>query len=281
MRTCMVVSFFLCLTNVVWGATGNQVLQFDVSGVLNSDVVVNRVRAHVDTSQQPIDSPAFGQTNFSFLTQTAAAVALGGNGNGLPDDAFFPANQDHPEVQLHWRNYDYGNNARRLSRPGQFIVDVPNLNYESLHLFAVSGQGSSDFRVHFRYEDGVFVSNRRQVPDWFDDPVATSERYFLANGMDRSKANASFVQNVNDTGLFGFSFPLDSSRVLNSFVVDVTRVPNGVIAGIPYEGAFSFFGATGVAVPEPSTSLMVFLVGILFSRVRIPTTRASRTCMFR
>ncbi len=257
----------LSLANAASGAVDSTVVQVDFSELLNSDVIVNRRRGGTDITQSPIDSPAFAQTNFSLLTQSAAEAFLPASPDGLPDDGFFPANSFHPNVQLNYRNGDSGNNARRLSRPGQFFVPVPSGAYDDIHLFATSGQGASEFQVLLTYLDGTVSAGPFEVPDWFSDPRPEPSRYFLVNGLDRAKSNASSFQDVNSTAIFGFHLPLDRSRVLNGLTVNVTSVPAGNFSGIPFRGAISFFGVTAIAavVPEPTTGMLALLSGALLT----------------
>ena len=243
------------------------VVQVDVTSLFNSDVIINVNLQGLDTSQSPVDTPSFGASNNALLTQQAA-VAIGLNDpDGLPNNGFFAANANHPDVQFAYPNSGDGNNSRRLNEPGVFNVTTPQHQYSQMHLFATSGQGESTFAVRWDYADGNVWTNSIVVPRWFDDPAATADRYFLVNGLDRAKVNATGAQNSNDAAIFGFRLLPDPLRTLTGFAVSVTDVP----AGDNFRGAFVFFGATGVTapIPEPRTAVLVALCCALFLRRRV------------
>lgn len=250
------------------GGYGQGVVYFEVTGLFNADVILNRQGDSVDRTQSPIDTSAFAQSNSVFLTQGAASLFSDSSPDGLPDDGFFPATPFHPEIQLAYRDEDSGVNARSVREPASFTIDVPNTRYEEIHLFATTGQGSSSFRVRLDYDDGNVVSDTQQVPDWFEDPAETPERYQLIDGRDRIGVDGAGFQDVNSAAIFGYRFELDPTRTLKSFVIAVTEVPGGDINGIPFTGAFNFFGASGVLLPEPSTATLVGMLAIAFAARR-------------
>src|SRR5262249_53266764 len=120
-------------------------VQFDVSSVLNADVVLNKpAGGAIDTTQ----SPVYRNTrngNWSLLTQSSAHVLAppGSSPDGLPDNGFIAANAFHPDVQLAVNNASNGLNARRADIDGLvlpvsqfgFTLGVPQNSYQEVHVF--------------------------------------------------------------------------------------------------------------------------------------------------
>ena len=261
------------------GISESETVQVDVRHLFNEDVIVNVIETRngtqIDSTQAPIDSRDFSQTNYSFMTQSAAWYFLRNDGVGLPDDGYFPATQFHPEIQFAFSNSNTGNNARRLSEPGSFFVPTPEQSYSNVHLYATSGQGQSEFIVELQYNDGVELLTSTIVPEWIvGSGASTIERYTVIRNLDRIKRDATSPHNVNFGKIYGFRFPIDPTRTLEGFTVNVTNVPSGNINGINYRGAFNFFGATAVtAVPEPST----FMLGLSSLVLLLKSNRQQKT----
>ncbi len=69
----------MLMASAAWGAVSSSAVQVDVSGLLNSDVIVNGGRALLDTSQSPIDSPAFAETNFRSCRRAQTVFQMTGS----------------------------------------------------------------------------------------------------------------------------------------------------------------------------------------------------------
>jgi Ca2+-binding RTX toxin-like protein len=210
-------------------------VQFDVSAVLNADVIINIDPAGpsgFDASQDSIDG-----SNFAFATQSATAQeGCSGDPDGLRDDASFTENVFHPAVQLSYRDTDNGNNARLSPGPDSYSIDVPDGQYSAVHVFVTSTDGSSSMDVRLTYATGTTSTASFVVPDWFDDP---GSGYALADGRDRMDLLFA-CEDADTAAIFGFPFQADASRTLLS--IEITRTDD--------DGSrLAFFGATGVTEP--------------------------------
>jgi Ca2+-binding RTX toxin-like protein len=215
-------------------------VQFDVSAVLNADVILNTDPAGpsgFDASQDPIDT-----NNLVFATQSATAQeGCSDDPDGLPDDASFAANVNHPGVQLTYRNTDNGDNARLSPGPDSYSIDVPDGSYSAVHVFATSTEGSSDMDVTLTYGTGTISTASFAVPDWFDDP---SGGYALVDGRDRMDLLFA-CDDADTTAIFGFPLQVDASRTLLS--IGIARTDD--------DGSFlAFFGATGEEPMAPEAT---------------------------
>lgn len=222
------------------------VLQVDVRPVFNADLVVNDGTGVLDPTQDPIDLGTFTTDNFCFPTASAALRLAGvATPDGVPDDALFPADAYHPDVQLWWRNDDDGRNGRRTAAAiDRFTLDVPVARYTELHLFATSGDGDSVVTVTVEYDDLTSAQFPFTVPDWFDDLPLTQDSYRLIDGRDRVQVGSGpgipyEYQDRNDPAIFGQRLVLDPGRTVASVIVDRTDTT----------GVLDFFGAVAVTVP--------------------------------
>jgi hypothetical protein len=219
-------------------------VQFDVSSVLNSDVVLkyNQSLGGILPALAPVDQNLPGG-DWSFLTQSAANqpfLAPAGT-TGLVDSGFFGVDAFHPDVQLHYGLFDQGDNARRQEEPNlsSFAFTVPAVAYDQLHFFVTAGSGPSAFQVQATYADGTTTtSGVFNVPDWYSPITESSAGYYLASGLSRISPNGSSFDynNPNHFSIFGFEYDPDPSKVLQSITIQPTAV----------SGTFVFFGATGV-----------------------------------
>lgn len=246
MRTCTLLALgLLAAAHAARSAT----VQVDVRVHFNADEVVNDGTGALDPTQDPVDQGVFESDNFCFPSQSAAArLAGGGTPDGVPDDAFFPADAFHPDVQLWWRNDDDGQNARRTSNVADvFTIDVPPGNYAELHLFATSGDGVSPITLTLLYDDLTTSPYFFTVPDWFDDPFPTADLYPLVDGRDRVQVGSGpgvpfAYEDRNDAAIFGFRAVVDPAKVLNGVKVDRAAATS----------VFDFFGLVAVDVVPPA-----------------------------
>lgn len=269
----------LAMVVAIAGRASASAIQFDFSSVVNTDVIINLNAdppTAFDETNQRLDEAI---SHKALLTQSAAALLFPSSPNGLPDNGFFAANADHPDVQLLYRDSDSGNNARQSAGADSYTVSVPSLLYSSINLFATSGSGDSLMSVALNYSTGPATVTPLTVSDWFSNPPAGT--YALIDGLDRADPTAPFAyQNANTAAIFGFRLVVDSSRVLNGFTV--TRLDNPLASN----EVLNVFGGTGVAldiptdpapapVPEPGT-LSLFGAGALLAARRVRTMLRAR-----
>ncbi|QLE44764.1 DUF4114 domain-containing protein [Nostoc sp. C052] len=212
---------------------------FDVSSVLNVDVIVNRPEGVTDTNQTPIDG-----ANYALITQSFATFANSTLGNGLPDDGFFGATNFNPDIQLSYRNSDNGNNARLITTStGSFTFNVSSGQYAYVHLALNSTEARSNVRFTLNYSDGTTqTTNSQTIPDWYEEITPSTTLYYLIDGLDRSKADGTGFENSNDAAIFGLRLSADTTKTLESITVEKTASA----------GYLAFFGATGELNTPPS-----------------------------
>ncbi|MFN6536066.1 MAG: DUF4347 domain-containing protein [Nostoc sp. EkiNYC01] len=212
---------------------------FDVSSVLNVDVIVNRPEGVTDTSQTPIDG-----ANYALITQSFATFANSTLGNGLPDDGFFGATNFNPDIQLGYRNSDNGNNARLITTStGSFTFNVSSGQYAYVHLALNSTEARSNVRFTLNYSDGTTQTTDSQtIPDWYEEITPSTTLYYLIDGLDRSKADGTGFENSNDAAIFGLRLSADTTKTLESITVEKTASA----------GYLAFFGATGELNTAPT-----------------------------
>lgn len=203
------------------------VTNVDLTSHFNADLVVNYTGGTMDPTQSGQD----GEGNNSVLLTQSAAAQLS-CGPGLPDAGSFPAGTGHPAVQLGYSNASNGDNARRVAAGGidAFTVDVPDGNYDQIHIFATAGAGSREISTAASY-GGPPVIQQVVVPDWFDPPTyAEGGVYALAGGMDRAETTTgSSCQDANGAQLFGAIVAADPAQTLQSVELATTIGGSGVL----------------------------------------------------
>ena len=206
----------------------NSVVQIDLSTMFNADVVVTEG----DTTQDTLD-----QNDYAFPTQSVAERDDGDDPAGLPDDAFFPGDLEHPQVQLAWDNdeADDVDNAFQVTSDGSFSLNVPDRAYDRIDLFAVSTEGQSHLIVTVHYSDLSADVFEFDVADWFDDPAWNT--YALIDGRDRVETDGGGYDDADAAAIFGVRVLVDSAKTVTSLDIDVDT---------PDDGILTLFGATGM-----------------------------------
>jgi hypothetical protein len=197
---------------------------FDVSSVLTADTVATTTLA---------DAAALtfmDRTGNDLMTQ-AKADQLAGSATGLPDNALFPANGSHPQVQLHWSNASNGPNSRVVKDTTPFMFLVPQRVYAQIQIYAVSTEGSTTADVTVTYSDNTTNVIVVTLADWFTPPAPG--QFPLVTGLDRIQ-NGATLSNPG-AGIFGVNLYPDTSKAVKQ--VTITRAAPG--------GFLVFYGAAG------------------------------------
>ena len=201
----------VCALSVMAPAKARHVRHVDMTKVFNADVIVNgSTPVGIDDTQKPVD-----QASVSFITQDAAQVlgSCTADPDGLPNDGAFAKTKIHPIVKLAYKNAADGRNAWRASHPGSFRVPVPQRRYRAMHVFATTGDGSSNMKIKLLFTTGDPIARRVTVPDWFDE---NDDGYDLIDGRDRGEPDGTQCYNEDAAAIFGFKVPSDAQRRLKA-----------------------------------------------------------------
>jgi hypothetical protein len=209
------------------GAAG--VVQVNFRPYFNADVVLNTSGAGLDEDMGTIEGL------WAFATDSAGATSSC-DGPWLPDDGFFGGNAAHPEAQLGYSNDDDGFNVwQTFDEAGEVTVQVPNLAYDTLYLYA-TGAYQTFLTVTLNYTTGgpeAFAGIA--YPSWFDEPPTNF--FNLVDGLDRARPDLGGVtcEDVDDPGIVGLPIPVDPERILDTLTL--TRTDDD-------QGMLNVFGAT-------------------------------------
>src|SRR5262249_2536449 len=150
-----------------------------------------------------------------------------------PDDAAFPADENHPHIQLGWRNSNDGPNSRVVKAGGTFTIPVPADTYTQLQVYALSTEEQPQIPFTLKYADMTTDGNTVTFPDWYDDP-APAGQFLIVDGLNRvGAAPAQKVDFSADPAIAGVSLSPDPAKTLVG--VDVNHLASN--------GWFVFYGA--------------------------------------
>lgn len=223
----------VCLGAAPAGRARGDDLQIDVSKLLDCRPVTTLTAGRLVPWTLGVDG---GGKADGFVTR-AAAAALGSKGVvALPDNGFFPANDDHPRVQLHFTNSkESAFQAYALSGRGAFDLAVPRRAFRSLQFYLTSAEGPSEIRVVLRYYDGTADTVNKVLPDYANAPTDADPDFFTLAGNLGKWDSAGHLKEPNHHYIYGMTVQPDMDKAL----VGITVVKG---AG----GYFLFWGATGV-----------------------------------
>ncbi len=224
-----------------------------VSG-FNADMIVGTgetTGANQNATTQTLDGNNVGDTFYSLGYNTAAPTT------GLPTNITVPAAQGSGAFML---QASVGNNA--LYNTGSLTLTTP-ARFTSLAVLGASGNSSSatTLTITVSYANGstqTFGPGLFAVQDWFNN---TNGLVYTTNG--RVNVGTGSLDNVNS----GNPRVYDSILTLNNTTSNVTSIFVSA-AGVPNA---AIFAVSGVAVPEPSTYVLLgtaALGGLMFFRRR-------------
>ncbi len=237
-----------------------QPVTIPVGSDLTKNDVVRRPGTQIISS---IDKSVSGgvTSTYSFATQSQMQSA----GTGLPDNGSFPANADHPAVQLNWTG---SHNALLVSGSDSTTYNVPAPAglYQQFEIYAVSTGGASTLKVALNYSSGSpQVLNNFMVADWDTSKTAPAnpDRFTLIGGLNRWQLSPK--EQVDKASgakfaIYGFELHPDSTRSLVS--VQIQKIPTTDSA--TKNSQLVFFGASGsdlVQVPTVTSSQVVSVTG--------------------
>lgn len=159
----------------------SKVIQFDISPVLNASPITTFLDNSLIGWTIGIDGG--GQAD-GYCTKSAALYNKQDTAHALPDDALFPANHSHPEIQLHYSSeYSTDNQACSIAGVGAAQFSVPTAKYKAIFLALTSAEGTSALKITLIYTDGGIVKNIL-VPDYYQDLSPTDKNFcYLAHNL--------------------------------------------------------------------------------------------------
>jgi hypothetical protein len=158
-----------------------EVIQFDITHVLNARPVTTLTNGKLITWTKGIDGGGKGD---GYLTRSAAFFDKQDSAHALPDNALFPANDQHPTIRLHYSNRD-SLYRQTCSMSGEDAVEfvVPKAKYKALFFALTSAEGASALSVTLTYFKGDEVK-LVSVPDYYADiPAETTNLCYLAHNL--------------------------------------------------------------------------------------------------
>lgn len=167
MKITTAIFCIILISNTFIPVQSNKIVQFDIGKILNARPVTTLTHNKLITWTKGIDGGGFGD---GYLTLSAALFNSDKQPHALPDDALFPANGSHPEIQLHYSNTDSLNKQTcNISGEGGVEFYVPQNKYKSVHFALTSSEGPSWLKVEFLYADDSTTSEDLILPDYYDD----------------------------------------------------------------------------------------------------------------
>lgn len=215
-------------------------VQIDISDIFNARPISTMANGVLVPQNATVDGSG------GFATQSAAAAQDFGDkdSHALPDNAKFPAGDNHPAVLLAYVNDDGRKPIARVSQNEDiFVITVPEGNYTRLFLIACSGRGASDLTVDLKYSDKTIETRTMQVPDWYDT-LKPDDKYRCAIATDLSKWNSQKMLDKDHRSIFGIDVQPNPAKTL----VKIRVHKSG-------QTFLTVFGATGetkdAATPAP------------------------------
>ena len=154
----------------------------------------------------------------------------------MPDSGFFPANANHPDVQLPYGTAGGGPQVHQSPDKTEFYsVPVPPNRYVQMQLFLISAAGPTPISVKLQYADGSSDLRTTRVPDFYFLPTATDhDWYVLAEDFGKVNLKGKMTESVHHY-IHGFNLNPDPAKVLQQVGVSKERS----------DSVLNLFGVTG------------------------------------
>jgi len=148
-----------------------KVVQVDISSLLNARPVTTLTNGKLVSWTKGMDGGGDGD---GYLTHSAAEFNGDKDAHALPDNPVFPANEQHPEIALHYDNADsVHSQARFVAGEGGFTIAIPKDSYSAVYLGLSSSEGPSSLQFELVYTNGMETKNYL-LPDYYNN---VSEKY--------------------------------------------------------------------------------------------------------
>ena len=232
-------------------AAADTVVQLDVDSVLDGrsvSTVTNGVVTPWSTGDGLDAEDGFVTTAVETILKTQGKTADGKVDPALPDDGAFPANGQHPAIQLHVSNAAPATSPQthQVPRTGgaqSFTFDVPPATYAKMFLVITSSYGAGDLTVTLSYAANAAPTVVKiALPDWGVGGAAAGDPVFfnLIQGLHKWTSTDQEVDTPTH-GITGVTLSPTPTATLTSIRVEKTN-----------EAQVVFWGATGIATSAVS-----------------------------
>jgi len=230
-------SIFLAGLALVAGCTTgtgprNNAVQINLGKLLNTRVVTTQAGGRLQLADHSLNHG----WDSVLITQSAMEVAKSGKLNPLDDSGFFPANNEHPEVQLAYGTVGGGPQVHQsTNRTETYFIPVPANHYAQVQLFFISAAGPTPISIKLQYVEGSTEQRTTQVTDFYFLPKTDIKDWFvLAEDFGKVNLKAQMTESVHHY-IHGYNLNPDAAKTLRG--IEVTKEDSGSVLNL--------FGATG------------------------------------
>jgi hypothetical protein len=208
-------------------------VQIDLAKLLNARVVFTQKDGQLQMADHSLDR---GDSSV-LITKSAAEVSGAGKLNPLSDSGFFPANTNHPDVQLPYGKAGAAPQVHQSpDKTETYPVPVPLNRYVQMQLFLISAAGPTPISIKLQYTDGSSDLRVTRVPDFYFLPTAADKDWFvLAEDFGKVNLKGKMTESVHHY-IHGFNLNPDSTKVLKQ--LEILKENSGSVLNL--------FGITGM-----------------------------------
>jgi hypothetical protein len=233
----LTLAFTFCILSIngTQIQNNNQVVQFNITKVLNARPVTTLTNNRLLTWTKGIDGAGLGD---GYLTLSAALFNGDNNPHALPDEGVFAANTSHPEIKLYYSNKDsLHNQACSIIGEGEIGFSVPKAKYRDIYLALTSAEGPSSLKIQFNYTNGTETKDFI-LPDYYQDiKPGDPNLCYLAHDLAKW-GNKNNMTEKDHHNIDLLTIHLNPARTLKSIKISKTK-----------PGYLVFWAATGVKAP--------------------------------
>jgi hypothetical protein len=213
-------------------------LQIDASALLSVNTIVTTAEGGIPLTWMDGD----GTSDLNDFPTASEMTALGQPVQyGLPDNAFFPADEQYvPNVQLAWTNANnLSPNSLWVSSVAgtSFTFTLPQAQYTHVQLYATgaAGQSTLNYTLAYADTDAGETSSSLPLPDWCLG-TPTAGEYILAS-VQRVEDGMTYNPSQLVCHVFALDLTLDPARVLVSVTFQDQVVNGASTANLVFYGA--------------------------------------------
>jgi len=225
---------FFILPAAISFKVNEQVVQINLKPILKARSVTTLTEGKIITWTMGIDGDGSAD---GYLTMAASLFKGDKSPKALPDNPLIPANDQHPEIMLHYSNKDsISNQTVAIVGAGTVGFDIPLAKYTQMFLALTSSEGNSQITVILQYSD-VSESKSFDVPDYYADIQPNDPNFcYLAHDLAKwGKTNNMTESNHHNIDLLNIH--PDPKRSLKHIQLEKSKA-----------GYLVLWSATGIAI---------------------------------